>query len=241
MDDIKTTKAPILIIDDDEFLAEALAEYLGKFDFNLEACQHPEQGLKILEQGRHQLLLLDVMLPGMSGMEVCKQIRKNSQIPIIMITGRGEISDKVLGFEYGADDYLSKPFEPRELIARMQRLLRRNELIRAAAPVPISANSTFTIDREKRQVVIDDNVIDLTSIEFDILYLLSHNPGVVFDRQKILQYVKGLNEDVLLQTRAIDNSISRLRRKLNDKGSEQKLIRTVWGQGYSFISIWHSE
>jgi OmpR family response regulator RpaB len=226
---------PILIIDDDEYLAEALVEYLAKFDFELEACQHPEQGLKILQQGRHQLLLLDVMLPGMSGMEVCKQIRKTSQIPIIMITARAEISDKVLGFEYGADDYLSKPFEPRELIARMQRLLRRYELIRAAAQTAI--NPTFTIDSEKRQVVIDDNTIDLTSIEFDILYLLSHNPGVVFDRQKILQHVKGLNEGVMLQTRAIDNSISRLRRKLNNKGSDQKLIRTVWGQGYSFIGL----
>jgi two-component system OmpR family response regulator len=229
MDAVKT---PILLIDDDELIVEALTEYLAKFDFALDVCHHPEQGLDILNQHKHELLLLDVMLPGISGLEVCKQLRKTSDIPIIMLTARRELSDKVLGFEYGADDYLAKPFEPRELIARMQRLLRRQVKL-AESLVEIDQNA-FRIDKEKRQVVIDNNPIDLTSIEFDILFLLSNEPGAVFDRNKILQYVKGLNKDVMLQTRAIDNSISRLRRKLNDQCGSQQLIRTVWGQGYSF-------
>lgn len=229
----KFEKTPIMMIDDDELIAQALTEYLAKFDFDVDIFYHPEQGMVELEKGHHSLLLLDVMLPGMSGLEVCKLIRKSSDIPIIMLTARGDVTDKVLGFEYGADDYLAKPFEPRELIARMQRLLLRHEKQQPASAS--ESNQGFNIDKEKRQVVINTQTIDLTSIEFDILYLLSGHPGVVYDRNKILQHVKGLNEDVMLQTRAIDNSISRLRRKLTVTGGEQQFIRTVWGQGYSFI------
>ncbi len=229
---IKTAKTPVLIIDDDDQIALVLSEYLGKFDFSLQACQHPEQGMKMLAQGRHDLLLLDVMLPGMSGLQVCKLIRQSSDIPIIMLTAKGDVNDKVMGFEYGADDYLAKPFEPRELIARMQRLLQRRDKI--PQPKPNESELGFLINKEKRQLLINNQTVDLTTIEFDILFLLSGNPGKVYDRNKILQYVKGLNEGVMLQTRSIDNSVSRLRRKLSMAGDEQQLIRTVWGQGYSF-------
>ncbi|NQZ07192.1 MAG: response regulator transcription factor [Algicola sp.] len=232
MDPIKTAKTPVLIIDDDAQIAVVLSEYLGKFDFELQACQHPVQGMALLAQGRHDLLLLDVMLPGMSGLQVCKLIRQSSDIPIIMLTARGGVNDKVMGFKYGADDYLAKPFEPRELIARMQRLLQRRDKTQQLKPS--APELGFIINREKRQLLINNQTVDLTTIEFDILFLLSGNPGKVYARSKILQYVKGLNEGVMLQTRAIDNSISRLRRKLGRAGEDQQLIRTVWGQGYSF-------
>ena len=236
MVDTNIAKTPVLMIDDDELIAQALTEYLIKFDFEVDTCLHPMQGIEALEKGEHRLLLLDVMLPGMNGLDVCKLIRQSSDIPIIMLTARGDVSDKVMGFEYGADDYLAKPFEPRELIARMKRLLERHD-------EKISHNrqevvdQRFDIDKEKRKVVIDGQVVELTSIEFDILYLLSCKPGKVYDRNTILRYVKGLNENVQLQTRAIDNSISRLRRKLSMQSSDHEFIRTVWGQGYSFAGI----
>lgn len=233
---MNTKEIPVLMIDDDEMLGEVLTEYLARFDFKLDTSQHPEPGMEQLAAGPYQLLLLDVMLPGMNGLEVCKCVRQNNDIPIIMLTARGELSDKVLGFEYGADDYLAKPFEPRELIARMQSLLRRQQKVQPApAPVaPPVEQPYFSVDMNSKQVVIDSKPIELTAIEFEIVHLLSKNPGVVFDRNKILQHVKGLGDGVLLQTRAIDNSISRLRRKL-DNNSKQQFIRTVWGQGYCFV------
>lgn len=228
-------KAPVLLIDDDSMIAEILSDYLNRFEFDLKACPSPSAGMALLRHGGFKVLLLDIMLPEISGFEVCKQVREISDIPIIMLTAKGAVDDKVLAFDCGADDYLAKPFEPRELVARMQRLLKRRAL---AKELPIEVNEAeFKIDKDKRQVVINNTAIDLTSIEFDILTLLSNDPGTVFDRNRILQHVKGLNDDVTLQTRAIDNSISRLRRKLNVRGGASQLIRTVWGQGYSFTGL----
>lgn len=235
MDPMVTEKTPILMIDDDELISQALSEYLDKFNFTVDAFEHPENGMAALQNGDYRLLLLDVMLPGTNGLEVCKLIRQTSNIPIIMLTARGELHDKVLGFENGADDYLAKPFEPRELIARMRRLLERHsEAVVAPSEGP---KERFNIDKERRKVVIDDTVIELTSIEFDILYMLSSKPGVVHKRNDILCHIKGLGKDVTLQTRAVDNSISRLRRKLSIMGNDHEFIRTVWGQGYSFVGL----
>lgn len=231
---VSISEIPVLMIDDDEMLTEVVTEYLAKFDFIVQACHHPLKGIERLKTGDFKLLLLDVMLPGMDGLEVCKLIRQDNEIPIIMLTARGELSDKVLGFEYGADDYLAKPFEPRELIARMQSLLRRHEKNQPAKPP--TQRPFFFLDKENKQLIIDNNLIELTAIEFEIICLLAQNPGVVFSRNKILQHVKGLSADVMLKTRAIDNSISRLRRKL-DKSAQQEFIRTVWGQGYCFVGL----
>lgn len=228
-------KAPVLLIDDDMMIAHILSDYLGQFGFELKSCPSPSAGMALLRHGGFKVLLLDIMLPEISGFDVCRQVREVSDIPIIMLTAKGEVDDKVLAFDNGADDYLAKPFEPRELVARMQRLLKRRALAQNGEGQIAQGN--FKIDKDKRQVVVNNNAIDLTSIEFDILTLLSNEPGVVFDRNRILQHVKGLNDDVTLQTRAIDNSISRLRRKLNDIGGASQLIRTVWGQGYSFTGI----
>lgn len=211
-----------------------LGDYVDRFGFKLEACQDPRQGVELLRSGKYQVLLLDIMMPSISGFDVCKAVRKNSDIPIIMLSAKDEVTDKVKAFEYGADDYLAKPFEVRELVARMQRLVQRQSSIDGIAQQELKEHDMFKIDVDKRQVVINNNAIDLTNIEFDILSLLSKEPGVVFDRNRILQHVKGLNDDVTLQTRAIDNSISRLRRKLHERGNAPQLIRTVWGQGYSF-------
>ena len=230
-------KTPVIMIDDDELISQALSEYLTKFDFAVDAYEHPDRGMQALRDGNYQLLLLDVMLPGTNGLEVCKQIRQSSNIPIIMLTARGELNDKVLGFENGADDYLAKPFEPRELIARMKRLLERHTQKAGFADINTQPTSRFSIDKERRKVVIDNTTIELTSIEFDILYMLSTKPGVVHKRNDILCHIKGLGKDVTLQTRAVDNSISRLRRKLSIMGNDHEFIRTVWGQGYSFVGL----
>lgn len=230
-----TDKTPVLMIDDDELISQALTEYLHKFDFVVDSHVHPDTGMEALENGDYRLLLLDVMLPGTNGLEVCKLVRQSSDIPIIMLTARGELNDKVLGFENGADDYLAKPFEPRELIARMKRLLERHS--EKAVVMSDQPKARFSIDKERRKVVIDDTIIELTSIEFDILYMLSSKPGVVHKRNDILCHIKGLGKDVTLQTRAVDNSISRLRRKLSIMGNDHEFIRTVWGQGYSFVGL----
>ena len=224
---------PVLLIDNDEQQGEILTEYLAKYDFILECCQHPESEMVTLPLTRYWVVLLDIMLSGINGLHLCKEIRRTSNIPIIILTAREELSDKVLGFEYGADDYLVKPFERRELVARMQSLLRCQEEI--STPMSLTQANEFIIDKDNKQVRIADKAIELTNIELIILSMLADHPGAVFSRNKILQNVKGLKSGVCLQTRAIDNSVSRLRHKLDDDGNGQQFIRTIWGRGYSFV------
>ncbi len=221
----------ILIIDDDEKLNHLLKGFFKDFGFNTLTAVHPEEGLKILKQRSPDLIILDIMLPSMDGFEVCKKIRYISSIPIIMLTARGDLADKVVGLELGADDYLPKPFEPRELVARINTVLRRVKMIDKTRPQTFGR---LEIDFSKQIVKLDGEVADLTTNEFAALVLLAENPGKVFNRDQILQTLRGMDCDAF--NRSVDITMSRLRQKLNDNPKSPTYIKTVWGTGYVFIS-----
>jgi len=219
----------ILIIDDDERLAGPLADYLRRYDMTLSSALHPNQGLALLREQRFELLILDVMLPDRDGFELCREIRRDNDIPIIMLTARGEVMDRIVGLELGADDYLPKPFEPRELVARIQNILKRR---RPSEPQDeVLHFEALDIDLTQRQVKVQQQAVELTRMEYQLLELFARNPGKNFSRDEILNQLKGIDaEDIY--TRAVDILISRLRQKLKPT----QYIKTVWGSGYCFIA-----
>ena len=220
----------ILLIDDDEHLAAPLAAYLKRFDLALTSASRPSEGLMRLRGERFDAAILDVMLPEMDGFELCRTIRKESDIPIIMLTARGEVMDRVVGLELGADDYLPKPFEPRELAARLQTILRRHRSAAAdsaAAPQPLRFDG-LEIDLERRAVIRQGETLDLTGTEFELLALLAREPQKVFSRDEILNRLRGNDAD--LYTRAVDILVSRLRKKLEPLDC----IKTLRNAGYAF-------
>jgi two-component system, OmpR family, response regulator len=214
----------VLIVDDDEQLGPPLKSYFARFNLDLVHVLRPSAGLNRLLLGDIDAIILDVMLPEMDGFELCRTIRKTSSLPIVMLTARGDVMDRVVGLEIGADDYLPKPFEPRELVARIQTVLRR-------AP-SAQSNTVFKFD----QLEIDVStrtlrrlgvLIDLTSTEFDLISLLARQPGKVFSRDDILNHLRG--HEVDLMTRAVDILVSRLRKKLEPLDC----IKTMRNAGYS--------
>ena len=217
----------ILLIDDDELLAPPLAAYLQRFDMQLDSATRPSLGLARLRTEAYDAAILDVMLPEMDGFELCRAIRKDSDVPIIMLTARGEVMDRIVGLELGADDYLPKPFEPRELAVRLQTILRRAR----SAPLPdaqVLAFDGLHIDLARRQVRCLDQPVELTGTEFDLLVLLAREPQKVFDRDQILNRLRG--HEAELHTRAVDILVSRLRRKLEPLDC----IKTLRNAGYAF-------
>ena len=218
----------ILLIDDDEQLGAPLAAYFDRFAFQLEQATRPAAGLARLRQGGWDAAILDVMLPGMDGFELCRTIRKESDIPIIMLTARGEVMDRVVGLELGADDYVPKPFEPRELVARLQTVLRRrgSTPARPAAAGPLRFEG-LVVDPVTRSVWRHGQEVELTSTEFDLLHLLAREPGKVFSRDDILTHLRG--HEAELFTRAVDIVVSRLRKKLEPLDA----IKTLRNAGYS--------
>ena len=220
----------ILIIDDDKKLNKLLTDFLGDFGFQILTAVHPDDGLKLVDRKSPDLIILDVMLPDMNGFDVCKRIRQTSSIPIIMLTARGELMDKVVGLELGADDYLPKPFEPRELVARIQSVLRRSQ---PSDNLPPQTFGALEIDFLKRQVRLGGESIDLTTNEFVALALLVKNAGKVMDRDQILQELRGMDCEAF--NRSVDIAMSRLRQKLNDDPKNPIFIKTIWGTGYVFI------
>ena len=227
----------LLLIDDDALLAAPLKTFFERFDFALDSAVRPSAGLALLRQppaGQlpYDAAILDVMLPEMDGFELCRTIRRESEafvrdVPIIMLTARGDVMDRVIGLEIGADDYLPKPFEPRELLARLQTVLRR-------ARTPVESNARrlsfdgLEIDLERRQVLRAGEVIELTSTEFELLVLLAREPQKVFSRDDILNRLRGHEAD--LYTRAVDVLVSRLRKKLEPLDC----IKTLRNVGYTF-------
>lgn len=222
----------ILLIDDDAQLGPPLAAYLARFDLALDCALSPSAGQARLAQGGVDAVILDVMLPEMDGFALCRTIRRDSDIPILMLTARGEVMDRVVGLELGADDYLPKPFEPRELVARLQTVLRR----RVAAPA-LSAGRPdpagrllfdgLQIDPVTRSVQRLGQPVALTSTEFDLLYLLARDAGRVFQRDDILNQLRGHEAD--LYSRAVDILVSRLRKKLEPLDA----IKTLRHAGYT--------
>jgi len=231
----------ILLIDDDEHLAAPLATYLARFDFELLSATRPSLGLARLAEGGIEAVILDVMLPEMDGFEVCRRIRRDSQVPVLMLTARGDLTDRVVGLELGADDYLPKPFEPRELAARLQTILRRMRGAPATAPaaepadpaVPAPSTLHFdglSIDAARREVRRQGEIVALTGTEFELLWMLAREPGRVWSRDDILNRLRGREAD--LYTRAVDILVSRLRRKLEPL----QCIKTLRNAGYTFAA-----
>jgi OmpR family response regulator RpaB len=223
----------ILLIDDDELLGPPLAAYLARFDFALDAATRPAEGLARLDAGGYDAVILDVMLPEVDGFELCRRIRRDSDIPVLMLTARGDLTDRVVGLELGADDYLAKPFEPRELAARLQTILRRARAAPGAQapqpPQPLKFDG-LTIDLERRQVLRLGEAVDLTGTEFELLALLAREPNKVWTRDDILNRLRG--RDAELATRAVDILVSRLRRKLEPL----HCIKTLRNAGYAFAA-----
>ncbi|HYW57201.1 MAG TPA: response regulator transcription factor [Polaromonas sp.] len=217
----------ILLIDDDEHLAAPLASYLARFDFVLDSATRPTEGLARLRATAYDAAILDVMLPEMDGFALCREIRKESDIPIVMLTARGDVMDRVVGLELGADDYLPKPFEPRELVARLQTILRRQRTEPTRAREQRRVFQDLVIELETREVLRQGEKLDLTSTEFELLAMLAAEPGKVFSRDDILNRLRGHEAD--LYTRAVDIVVSRLRRKLEPLDC----IKTLRNAGYT--------
>jgi len=228
----------ILLIDDDEHLAPPLAAYFARFDCVLDSATRPSEALAMLRAGHyqnHDVAILDVMLPEMDGFALCRLIRSESDIPIVMLTARGDVMDRVVGLELGADDYVPKPFEPRELVARVQTILRRQ---RSAPPASSSTQQRvfdgLSIDLDRRQVLRHGERVELTGTEFELLALLAAEPGKVFSRDDILNRLRG--HEAELYTRAVDIVVSRLRKKLEPLDC----IKTLRNAGYA-LAVARSE
>ena len=223
-------KPLVLIIDDDAKLNALLGTYLADFGMSTVAAVTPAEGLRELHAHRPALIILDVMLPGMSGFDLCRTIRRTDSIPIIMLTARGEVSDRIVGLELGADDYLPKPFEPRELVARIQSVLRRPR----AAEREVRRFGALVVDPARREATLDGTPLELTTNEFEVLRLLTDHPGEVLDRDRVLETLRGIEHEAF--NRTVDVTVSRLRQKLGDDPKAPRFIRTVWGAGYVFIA-----
>lgn len=219
----------ILIVEDDRRIAELVAKNLDAAGFQ---CRQAHDGLTALKEFTRQtpaLIVMDIMIPHLDGLELTRQIRRTSDVPILMLTARADEGDLVLGFEIGADDYLTKPFNVRELVARVRALLRRtNPTVRQTTLV----RGDVKIDPDRREVIRKDTLVELTTLEFDLLYFFASHPGRVYTREALMQQVWG--EERVVDARSIDSLISRLRRKFENDPAHPTYIQTVWGAGYRF-------
>jgi len=222
----------ILVVDDEEAIAEAVRARLESEGYRVVVAYDGPQAIKLHAEHRPDLVVLDLMLPGMDGLEVCQVIQRNSWTPVLMLTARTEEADKVAGFAVGADDYLTKPFSLRELAARVKAILRRLERMKAERDTgPIERNG-LAIDPNRRRVSVDDEEIGLTPLEFEILLALARDPGVVLSRDQLMDSVWGYRD--YAGGRVVDSHVARIRRKLGEDGNEPRFIRTVHGVGYAF-------
>jgi two-component system response regulator CpxR len=221
----------VLIIDDDVELCQMLREFLAPDHLQLSACHDGERGLQSLKDGNFDLLILDIMLPGMSGLEVLKQLRTFSDVPVIMLTARGEDIDRILGLEFGADDYIPKPFNPRELVARIKAILRRMQT--SGAEPGKQVVGVLELDERTRQVTAAGETLRLTGTEFEILRCLLETPGGVVTREELSKQALGRN--LLPYDRSIDTHISNLRGKLENAGVRDPGIQNQRGVGYRLV------
>jgi DNA-binding response OmpR family regulator len=226
------TEQTILVVDDEEAIAEAVRARLQSEGFQVVVAGDGPEAIGLCEQVHPDLVVLDLMLPGMDGLEVCRQIQRDRWVPVLMLTARTEEADKVAGFAVGADDYLTKPFSLRELVVRVRAILRRMERIGALpADEPID-RAGLAIDQARRTVALDGSYVQLTPLEFEILLTLARTPGVVFTREQLMDKVWGYRD--YAGGRVVDSHVARIRRKMGEDGAEPRFIRTVHGVGYAF-------
>lgn len=230
------SKQKVLIVDDDNNIAELISLYLIKECFETEIVNDGEEALKVFRTFRPDIILLDLMLPGIDGYQVCREIRRNSNVPIIMLSAKGEVFDKVLGLELGADDYIIKPFDSKELVARVKAILRRTAVPASAPSVTHDANQQcieykdLTVNLTNYSVLYMGHNVDMPPKELELLYFLASSPNHVFTREQLLDNIWGY--EYFGDTRTVDVHIKRLREKIKDH--EQWKISTVWGIGYKF-------
>jgi two-component system response regulator RstA len=222
----------VLLVEDDERLAELTREYLERNGLLVSVERDGNRGLEAARRGRFDVVLLDLMLPGRDGVEICQELRRESDVPIVMLTARGEEADRVLGLEVGADDYMPKPYSARELLARIRSVLRRTR--GRAGPRRRSVTvGCLTLDPGSVSATLDGEPVDLTGYEFALLLALVERAGRVLGREQLMELARGSSEEAF--DRSIDVHISRLRRKLGDDPKRPRLIRTVRGVGYQYL------
>ena len=223
--------AKILIVDDEKDIVEALKIYLSGSDYEIFEAYSGKQALKIAEENEVDLILMDIMMPEMDGIRATHELRKITNVPIIFLTAKSEDADKVLGLEIGADDYITKPFNPTEVIARVKSQLRRyTQLGGKVANNSVFVNGGITLDDEKKIVTVDGVTIDVTPMEYGILKLLIQNPGKVYSSYEIYKNV--WNDDMMLNGGIVSVHVRHLREKIEINPSEPRYIKVVWGQGY---------
>lgn len=222
-------KVKVLIIEDESRIREMLREYLENVDFQVAEAENGISGLEKFKEEPYNIILLDVMLPDIDGWSVCREIRRNSDIPIIMLTARGEEYDKLFGFELGADDYITKPFSPNELVARMRAVLKRGKDTSSDIGKEIFQYKALSVNLVARKVMLENSIVDMTPKEFDLFSFLIKNPDRVFTREQLLNKVWGYEFGG--DDRTVDTHIKMLRESLKEYRS---LIVTVWGVGYKF-------
>lgn len=223
----------LLIIDDDVRLSQMLVDYLGAVGYQISCAPTGKAGLQLAKQQNWSLIILDLMLPDADGLDLCRELRSHSQtaaIPILMLTARGDATDRIIGLELGADDYLPKPFEPRELKARIKAILRRG--LRTQAHLPTLQFGRLEIDREARDIRLDGHSREVTSYQFDLLVAMAERAGRVLSREQLMDLVKG--EALEAFDRSIDVHISRLRAAIEDNPKQPRRIITLRGAGYIF-------
>lgn len=230
MTDSSPDKFRILIIDDDVELNALLEEYLQGFGHRLTSATTAAAGRDQLRRELPDLLILDVMLPDTDGLTLCREFSADYDLPIIMLTARGDTADKVMGLELGADDYLAKPFEPRELVARIQSVIRRSQDNSAASVLVCDG---LRVELDTRRVDVDGKAVELTTMEFELLKDLMQSRGRVMSRDRLIERLRGFDADVY--DRSVDMLVSRLREKLGDDPKKPRFIRTVRMGGYQFI------
>jgi len=225
----------ILVVDDEELLVKGLKFNLENEGYEVDVCYDGQTAVEMAAANSYSLILLDLMMPKLDGLSACMKIREFSTVPIIMLTAKGEDTDKLIGFEYGADDYITKPYNILEVKARVRALLRRSGMQAAGAQAGAAGRVTHgpvTIDTERRVAEVDGRVIDLTVKEFDLVELLMRNPGKVYSREMLLDLIWGY--DYQGDIRTVDVHIRRLREKLERNPASPECIITKWGVGYYF-------
>ena len=223
----------VLVVDDEKLIVKGIRFSLEQDGFEVECAYDGEEALEMARTKEYDIILLDLMLPKMDGLTVCQQIRDFSSVPIIMLTAKGEDMDKIMGLEYGADDYITKPFNILEVKARIKAIIRRTRKApKSAEPVNVIQIGDFRLDRESRRVFISDKEINLTAKEFDVLEMLAFHPNKVYSREQLLKLIWG--SDYPGDERTVDVHIRRLREKIEPEPGEPRYVHTKWGVGYYF-------
>ncbi|AJZ60529.1 response regulator transcription factor [Paraburkholderia fungorum] len=233
-------KTSVLLIEDDDRLAQLIGEYLNSYEFNVTIVRRGDTAVAAVREHNPALVILDLMLPNMDGMEVCRRIRSFSRVPVLILTARVDVFDQIAGLETGADDYVIKPIEPRVLVARARALLRRAQPAESAEPSTQDGTLSFgelVISPPDRAVSWRGQPVELKTAEYNLLLILARAAGTVLSRDDILRQLRGIEFDGL--DRTVDAGISRLRRRFEDASPEPHKIKTIWGRGYLFSpSAW---